>query len=290
MTLEFNFRCGMGLVAFLWGVLGAAASAAVASPRAGAQRETEEKAQAALPAEAERGLSPSTLERSVPFQTLVDRSLGQTGRAVLFDWRKSAVLAEAVVGELLELNNFRSTRFGIGARWPGRSWIFGAHAAYVWARETPSSRLVALTPYRQAGRPSRFELDASFELPLAEGVATIRSGWFPSIELVLAGEGRIRYLVYPTSFRVEKGFALARALIKPRLGAAELEGLREFRLGGMQVETPRYNTLLGLRLDAYLADGMSFQQGALLAVPLNASASGLRWWWELRFGMGYAFP
>ncbi|MEM6731884.1 MAG: hypothetical protein AAF658_10030, partial [Myxococcota bacterium] len=96
----------------------------------------------------------------LPFEKLLARSIGTTSRAVRFDWRDSPFGLAAQAGQLSELNTFRSGRYGLLLRVPLGGTVIGEFgAAYARTTSTASSRSLALTPFRQAGRPSRFEFE-----------------------------------------------------------------------------------------------------------------------------------
>jgi hypothetical protein len=106
--------------------------------------------------------------------------IGTASRAVRFDWRNKTFGIGLLASQILELNNFNSTQVGLFARTPLVGSLMADLAlTYVHTWGSAATGQLALTPYRQAARPSRMELDINLGFPLAEAVATARPGFFP---------------------------------------------------------------------------------------------------------------
>jgi hypothetical protein len=223
-------------------------------------------------------------------ETLTERMIGSASKSVRFDWRKSRVAFGVVGSELLERNNFSSARVGVFGRMPigGGMGELAITRAFTWGSD--STELLGLTPYRQAARPSRFELDVNFGYPVAEGVVTAWPGFFPATELVFSLDAGFRYLVYPSGFRDATFSEVMKSLLAPRLSQRELDQLEESRLAGMQIDPARYGFMAGASLDVYLQNGLFATPRVLVAVPLLAPLNdgGLGWWWELSLSLGWA--
>jgi hypothetical protein len=220
--------------------------------------------------------------------------IGVASRAVRFDWRRKSMGVGATGGELLEMNNFRSRKVGLSARRPFASSMIGDVAInWVETQGSPSSEKLALTPYRQVGRPSRLELDVDAAYPLAEGVATSRPGRFPATELVFSAVGGLRYLHYPGAIHgadvreIGEMQELGRTIFAPSLTRKELRYLEDKRPGGMEVDRARYNLLGGIGGDLYFHKGGYVSPRAMVALPVTGS--GLGWWWELTLDAGWMF-
>lgn len=243
------------------------------------------------PTEPKEGTDTSIDAHRVPFEELNERMIGSTSQAVRFNWRKVIVGVGGTGSSLLELNNFGSNRLGIAVRRPMFGMMGELAITRVSTWSTPSSDLLALTPYRQAGRPSRYELDFNLAFPLAEGVVTAWPGWFPATQLVFSATGGARYLFYPGSWEGMTLLEGAAAAVSPYLNDAELANLEDDRNRGMQIDRARYGLLAGLQVDVYFHQGAYLTPRALIALPilsgLNSSAVGF--WWELSFGLGWAF-
>ena len=234
----------------------------------------------------------TSIERyRTPLEVLSERMIGETSRAVRFDWRRKTVGLGAIGSQLLELNNFKSSRVGGFARTALGDFLGELAVTWVFTRGSDSTEKLALTPYRQAGRPSRLELDLNLGFPLAEGVATAWPGFFPATELVFSVDAGLRYIYYPGSFS-KMGFReVAAAVFSPRLTDPERENLEGDRLPAMDIDAGRYNLLVGFSVDLYFQSGGFLSPRAMIAVPVFSgfSESGLGWWWELSLGLGWMF-
>lgn len=229
-----------------------------------------------------------TLERyRTPFEVLNERMIGVASRAVRFDWRKRRLGVGLIGSQLLELNNFSSARFGGFVRKPMGSFMGELAITRVLTWGSDSTDKLALTPYRQAGRPSRIELDVNVGYPLAEGVATSRPGFFPATELVFSANAGFRYAYYPGALSGASFGEVARSLIAPRLSEKEQANLESKLPPGMQIDAGRYNLLAGLGLDVYFQTGGFFTPRAMVALPITGTDLGL--WWELTFSAGWMF-
>lgn len=228
-----------------------------------------------------------------PVDVLTERMIGVASRAVRFDWRRTSYGVGATGGELLEMNNFRSRRIGVSARRPFGGVMGDMALSWVETESSPSSRKLALTPYRQVGRPSRLELDVNAGYPLAEGVATSRPGMLPATELVFSAQGGLRYLHYPGAIKgadvrqVGEVQEMGRTILAPSLSSKELRYLEDKRPGGMEVDRARYNLLAGLGADVYFHSGGYVAPRTMIALPVTGT--GLGWWWELTIDAGWMF-
>lgn len=270
--------------------------ALLALPRTALSAE-EPPAEAAKPAAeapkpaAEAPKEDTSIERyRTPLEALNERMIGVASRAVRFEWRKTKVGLGVVGSQLLELNNFSSARLGAFARMPFGDFMGEVAVTRVFTSGSDSTEKLALTPYRQLGRPSRFELDFNLGYPLAEGVATARPGFFPATELVLSANAGLRYLIYPGALDGESFLGAAGSLIAPRLSDRELENLESARPPGMQIDRGRYSLLAGFTLDIYFQPGGFLSPRVMISPPLlsGINGSGLGWWWELTFAAGWA--
>ena len=292
-----------GLLALLVsaGALAAPEPQAQASPQGSPQVSSQGSPQIPPPAEvvppAQRvpgtagtpDLTPDTsIDRHrTPFEVLNERLLGSASRAVRYDWRRAKFGFGAEVGQLLELNNFVSTRVGAFVRVPFGSLLGELGVVRVFTSGTDSSDKLGLTPYRQAGRPSRFELDVNLAYPIAEGVATASPGFFPATELVLSGVAGFRYRYYDGELAGMTFADSLKALVSPTLSQQEIGSLEGSRLPGMQIDGGRYGLVLGGTLDIYFQAGFVVTP-RLMVSPFSWSFTnpGLGWWWELTLDLG----
>lgn len=225
------------------------------------------------------------------FDALTEQSIGTTSVPVQFNWRRTTVHVAGTGSFLFELNNFDSARVGGLLRIPAKTTLFelGVNYAHVW--NTPSSELLALTPYRQPGRPRRLELDVGLALPVAEGVITTFPRFFPAVQMSFDLYGALRYSVYPTGFGGMKPGKVFTALLSPTLTEDELANLDEARLEAMQIDPGRYGLMLGFGNDIYFKQGLFVSPRVMFAVPLLAPASGteLYFWADFSLAVGWAF-
>lgn len=226
-----------------------------------------------------------------PFDVLANRTIGTVSRPVEFNWRKSPVHVSGTFGYVAELNNFNTLRAGAAARFPTGGLLLevGVSGVQVW--DSLSSELLALTPYRQPGRPDRYELDVSVALPLAEGVVTVRPRFFPAVQMVFSGVADVRYLLYPRGFDALTVRQVAGAIFAPALTEEELANLEDRRLDAMEVDPARYGILVGFTNDLYFKSGFFVSPKVLVAVPLLAPANGTKLfvWPEVSLALGVAF-
>lgn len=226
-----------------------------------------------------------------PFDVLAKRTIGTTSKPVEFNWRRTTVQVAAIGDHLFELNNFNSLRSGALTRFPSGGLIYELGLTYVWVWDTPSSELLAFTPYRQPGRPDRLELDFNVGIPLAEGVVTTAPRWFPAVELVFNAYAGVRYLIYPGAFDGMKVSAAARAVLSPTLSQEERDNLEERRLDAMEVDSGRYGLMMGVGNDIYFKQGVFVSPRVMFSLPLLAAATEteLLWWADLSIAIGVAF-
>jgi hypothetical protein len=238
------------------------------------------------PAEQEDPLSPYRLS----FDVLTDRTIGTASRPIVFNWRRSNLHLAATGSFLMELNNFNSGRAGLAARFPSRFTLFEVGASWVFVGDTPSSKLLALTPYRQPGRPDRIELDALLTVPMAEGVVTAARRWFPATQLVFSGHVGLRYSLYPIGFGGLRVRQVAAALVNPELSQAEIDNLERWRLDAMEVDPGRYGFMIGVGNDLYFEQGLFVSPRISFHVPILAPISGseLLFWADLSLAIGIA--
>lgn len=235
-----------------------------------------------------------TVDPLSPYRTdlddLAERTIGTTSKPVAFNWRRTNVHLAGMGSLPFELNNFATLRGGALVRLPSRQAVveLGLSYAHVW--DTPSSDLLAFTPFRQPGRPDRFEIDAGAAFPLAEGVVTTFPRFFPAVELVFNFQASFRYLLYPGGFPGMKVGKVMTALLAPQLTEDELVNLEDRRLLAMQIDPARYGLLVGLGNDVYFEQGLFLTPRMMMALPLLAPATGteLLVWGEFSLAVGIA--
>lgn len=226
-----------------------------------------------------------------PFPELTERVIGKASRPVEYDWRRSRAQVGVAAHQLAELNNFDSQRLGAVGRFPTSGLLLEVGLGYVFVRDTPSSEDLALTPFRQPGRPSRVELDVLVSFPVAEGVVTTAPRWMPALQLVFLASVGLRYSAYPGGMETMKLGERARAVLAPGLTEQETANLDGRRPDAMQIDPARYSPMVAIGNDIYLPQGVFFAPRASLSVPLLAGAveSELRWWGDIALSAGLAF-
>ena len=232
-----------------------------------------------------------TLEQTrLPMDRIREEMLGVTSRAVRFDWRKSSVGVGLIGSQILELNSFASARVGALVRKPLGDFMveFALTRVFTWGSD--STRKLALTPYRQLGRPSRFELDVNLGYPLAEGVVTPRLKFLSAAELVFSADVGFRYLFYPGALAGASAGDVVKSIFAPKLSEREVSNLESQRLPGMQVDSGRYDLLAGFSLDVYFHSGFFLSPRVMFALPVfGANDTRIGAWWELSFAAGWHF-
>ncbi len=222
-----------------------------------------------------------------PLDVLTERAIGTTTRPVRFDWRRSAVGFGVTGSQLVELNTFWSWAVGVVVRKPFAGVLGQLTVRRVETSETDSSQKLALTPYRQYGRPSRFELEVGVDLPLAEGVVTAWPRFFPAAEVVLSATGALSYSLYLESFHGAKWTNTA-DFFAPTLVTREKDNLLSTRPPGMEVDSARYALFVGLSTDVYFQSGFFVSLRTMVALPLPLEGSRLGWWWAPSLSLGLA--
>jgi hypothetical protein len=226
-----------------------------------------------------------------PIQALNEHFVGSAARAVRFDWRRSPIIVGASISEVVEKNTFGQWRVGAFGKKAFDDLIVEVGVALYQSYDTPSSQSLALTPFRQAGRPNHLEIDANVGYAVAEGVVTPLASFIPPAEVVLVAVGGARYLGYAQSFVDRDIQAIALDLASPQLSTAELDRIEQDALGSMLVDPARLHAMAGLSLDVYLQPGLMLSPRAMVAIPVlvPVTNSSLGLFWELSFAAGWAF-
>ena len=247
----------------------------------------------ATPTRPARVVDETSLEdHRTALQALNEHFLGSASRPVRFDWRKSNFALVLRVAEVLERNSFGQWQIGAMGRKAFGDVIVDAGLNAFFAYETPSSQQLALTPFRQAGRPNHFQLEANVGYAVAEGVVTPMVSILPPAELALVAWAGARYLMYVDTFTGSSSFTdVAASLASPRLTEGEIIRLERSGPAGMQIDPARLHGLVGASLDVYLQPGVLVAPRVMVALPLLAPATGtqLGFFWELSIAVGYAF-
>ena len=225
------------------------------------------------------------------FEALSERLVGVASRAVRYDWRKATVEVAVTGSQLLELNNFNSTRAGLALRAPLSGLMIEFAFTYVYTWGSVASEQLSRTPYRQPGRPSRFEADLILGYPLAEGVTTPRFGFVPPTQLVFLVNAGLRYRYYPHELDNMPANEAIGQFFAPKLSDKEVANLEYLRLPGMQIDRSRYDVLAGFSLAVYFQNGAFIAPRLMFAPPVLSGLSGssMTFWWDLTLSLGWSF-
>ena len=225
------------------------------------------------------------------FDLLAERAIGTASKPVAFNWRRTNVHFAALGSFVFELNNFNTMRVGGMVRLPAKKAIVEFGLTYVEAWDSPSSRLLAYTPYRQPGRPNRLEFDFNVAFLLAEGVVTTFPRFFPAVQMVFNGYAGLRYIIYPAGWNHMRPGQVMGAILNPTMTEIELDNLDDNRLDAMQIDPGRYGLMVGFGNDIYFEQGLFVTPRVMFAVPILAPASGteLRLFADFNLAIGVAF-
>ena len=163
---------------------------------------------------------------------------------------------------------------------------FGVGLGKVFVFSTESADAIALMPYRQAGRPERWELELSGFYPVAEGVVTFRPDFMPAAQMVFSLAGDVRYMIYP-SLVSGQGFSNGfKSLIATRLSESDKERLSPSAPAAMKIDSAKIAVLTGFNLHLYTSGGLIISSKAMLALSILGTA--LPRHADLTIGLGYA--
>lgn len=234
---------------------------------------------------------PSPIERyASPIDRLSEATIGHASRAVRYDWRRMKVGLSYQITQILELNDFYSLGNGLAVRRPFGEFMLEFGFLSVETSGSESTSKLALTPYRQGARPSRFELSLTGGFPVAEGVLTPRFSFLPATQWVFNVVGGARYVYYPGQSANMSFLEAVGTMFLPALNEKELGNLDARRPPGMQIIDSRYFFLFGVSSDLYFHSGLYLTPRAMLGLPgASANTSSLGWWWELSLNLGWAF-
>lgn len=245
-----------------------------------------------MPADPYDGEVDDTISRfKIPLNPLTERTVGAASKPVAFNWRRARGMVGVTGSFLMELNNFDSARGGLMVRVPMGGPVFEFSATYVGVWNTPSAELLALTPYRQPGRPNRVEFDLTVGYPIAEGVVTTFPRFIPALQLVFNFYTGFRYLLYPTGWGGMRFGQVAGAIFSPSLTETEIDNLDSARLTAMRIDPGRYGLMMGLGNDIYVKSGFFVSPRLLIAIPLLNAATNteLGFWGDFSIALGHSF-
>ncbi|MBP6218320.1 MAG: hypothetical protein KA436_07020 [Oligoflexales bacterium] len=123
-------------------------------------------------------------------QVLVPEIISSSKSPMVYDWRKSSFSLELGLVQFHEKNSFKGGDFdyalmGMIPTLEGQIFRFGIRRIEVL--ETPSTRLIGRTPFKQTASVSRYEVFGQWGFSLMEGRSISRISFLPSLETVLWG-------------------------------------------------------------------------------------------------------
>lgn len=225
-------------------------------------------------------------EKSVPFPALVERAIGVAGKSVRFDWRKKSHLVFANVGQPVEYNNFETHRVAAAIQFPSDNLTWGLGLARALVSSTPSADAIALMPYRQAGRPERWELELGGFYPVAEGVVTFRPDFMPAAQMVFSLAADVRYMIYTSLLSGQSVSSGIKSVIATRLSNSDKDRLSSSAPTAMKIDSAKTTVLTGFNLHLYTAGGFIVNSKAMLALSLLGTS--LPKHADMTLGIGYA--
>lgn len=227
-------------------------------------------------------------DETVPFSTLLEKSVAITSQASVFNWRRSPALLSLGLGQAVEMNNFDNDNLGLRLRIPSGDWLWSVLVRKTWVTETEGSAVVAKTPYLQGGRPSRVDLGFGADLPVAEGVGNQRFTWLPRTQFVLSLVSELELAFYQGMGGHGGPKEKLWSIISPDLGDEDYAAVQKQAPGGMRVSRARLNAALGFNIDLMHRSGVIFGLRSLWHQVLSAD-KGMGPWRSLSFEVGYGF-
>ncbi len=223
-------------------------------------------------------------ETPIPFESLVQRSLGHVRQAAVFSWRKSSMTLSLHCGQPIEFNNFNSSSLGLDLRLPNAWSSYRMSFDRLIVRQSRSSRSLKASPYFQAGRSSRWEWRHAIEIPLHEGIGVATSAWLPATQFVLSGVAELGLQIYP-----QNGMQNFTHILQTRLAREERERIEENSPESMKVSSARHDLGLGLQWDNYFKSGAFWNFRFLVHRAPAAGGEELVSWLSMSLGAGYAY-
>ena len=144
-----------------------------------------------------------------------------------------------------------------------------------------------MMPYRQLGRPERWEILTGVFYPVAEGVVTLRHPVLPAAQMVLSLAADVRYLIYPSLFSKSDITGGLKSLLSTSLTTEQTDKLTQSAPAGMRVDPGKLNVLVGFNLHLYTSGGFIINAKAMLALALLGTSMPRHA--DFSFGIGYAF-
>jgi hypothetical protein len=202
---------------------------------------------------------------------LIDEVIAETQNPRLYDWHNEQLGLEYSTFNLNEKNNFESFGYSLALRSSLSSRFFGLFGVrFVETLATPSTEMVALTPYQQAAQSSRREVFLQGALPILAGRSfTLLSPWISDWEHVLYFKLGAQYHF------TGRGIAFNQEPLPA--------------LPGQRVVNYKWVGILGLRLQFSLPKSFSLFMDMDHFAPLKDPDADLKQWSLLGGGIAWSF-
>lgn len=227
--------------------------------------------------------SPPAQEVLIPFETLMERSIGLVKRPAIFEWRKARLMLGITGGQPVEYNNFNVSATSLDLRLPLGSFCYRMSLGHVIVKDSDSSRQLRESPYFQSGRPGRWEWRHAMEFPLHEGIGSQVSSTIAPTEFVVSAVADFGISLYPGD-----GLGFLTNMAKLKLTGAEHETLEKQAPESMRISSARHDIGFGLQWDNYFANGFHWSFRTLLHRAPAAGSGDLAQWLSFSAGVGYA--
>ena len=217
--------------------------------------------------------------------------IGFAERPALHAWRKSSLTIRPIMGQISEQNNFDSYHFGLVVDVPSDSFSFQIGLRKVEVSDTPSSRQLALTPFKQAGHANRYDIISGVKLPLVEGVGSQLYDWIPQSQFVFQGIARVNWHLHPNEWKGESFQNVLQGLFQTKVGSREYQKMQESNPAALLPSRSRHSLGAGFVVEQYFPEsgGTAFHCSfeVLTLIDLYSDETTPSRWMEYNLGVGY---
>lgn len=197
--------------------------------------------------------------------SLVEEVLATGPTPKTWDWRHDTLVLDLGYTVINEKNSFQSFSSSVGISRPlNESWLMRLALRQVKTEATPSSELLGLTPFSQAGLPSRKELLLGVGYTLLDGRSA--APWSPRITDL----GHALYLLGGLQYHL-------------------YENKDPEPLSGMRALYPTLAAEGGFLLKIYLPQNLSLSLEWTLSQALDQDDSDLQTWTRFGGGISWSF-
>lgn len=223
----------------------------------------------------------------------IDRAvIAVIGRPSIFPWQLKSFGLRLSQSSYVEFNNFDSNSYQIGGIFPiFERMIYALDIIQTKVYETPSSRQIGRTPYRQLGRPSRYSLSHQLSYPIFEGIGGHFFDLLESAQFVVSFFTQINMHYYDHLFKPWSSFGNSRDNIKSIFSSSlppETRKIQQMKAPqGMKISDHKWDLLAGMDIFSFFSTGL-FVSGAFgIGFPFGGSDNDKQNIWHARIGAGY---